>query len=410
MPQPHRTLDTAALVALSDAAFACSDEDLFGLELEWPVHRHGDVGRRPGVDEMAPLDGTVLPAGGRITFEPGGQVELSTAPFASVSEALRAARSDSQVVFARLHAAGFACETRAVDDRRKPERVLTKPRYQAMDAFFSKRGTSGLWMMANTAATQINVSHDPSDPALRWHLLNRIAPVLIACFANSPGLDADGQHWTSLRQAIWWAIDPSRTRPVRTDLPPAQAWLDYALAANVMFISGERKQGATFTAIKPGLSFRQWMGEGHRLGWPTIEDFQCHLSTLFVPVRPRGWLELRVLDALPERIREVAALCVAAACSPRASRELLDQLPATDHLWMPAIRDGLQDDTLAALASKFLDVVERHLSSVAPTRDHADQVAHFRARYTEQRRSPGSDLDREYDMRVQPQLAAALAV
>lgn len=409
MPQQRPTLDTAALAALADASFAPSDEDLFGLELEWPVHRHGDVGRRPGADELAPLDGTVLPGGGRITFEPGGQVELSTAPFASVPEALRAARSDSRIVFARLAAAGFTCETRAVDDRRSPERVLTKPRYRAMDAFFAARGRSGLWMMTNTTATQINVSHDPRDPALRWRLLDRIAPVLIATFANSPGLDIEGRRWTSLRQAIWWSLDPSRTRPVRTDLPPPQAWLEYALAADVMFI-GDEGPAAESTPVPPGLSFAQWMRDGHPRGWPTVADFQHHVSTLFPPIRPRGWLELRVLDALPEWIRDVAALCVATACTPQAGRELLDRLPATDHLWLPAIRDGLQDDALASIATEFLDVVEHHLASVAPVRDYAHQVAQFRDRYTGQRRSPGHDLDGEYDMRLQPRLAEALAV
>ena len=48
------------------------------------------------------------------------------------------------------------------------------------------------------------------------------------------------------------------------------------------------------------LPFARWIHEGHELGWPTLDDFAYHLTTLFPPVRPRGWLELRVVDALPD--------------------------------------------------------------------------------------------------------------
>lgn len=397
MPRPHRTLTTEALRAEAEAQFAPSGADLVGIELEWPVHRHGDLAYRPAPEDLPALGAATMPAGGRITFEPGGQIELSTAPFPGVGEALRAARLDSRAVVAHLDAAGFACTTVAVDDRRAPRRILGNPRYRAMESFFARRGAAGGWMMTNTAATQVNISHDRHDPALRWNVLNRIGPVLLATFANSPGLDLQGRRWASLRQAIWWSIDPGRTRVVPAGPAPADAWLQYALAADVMFVPGNTPGEGI--AIAPGLPFAAWVTSGHACGWPTIEDFRYHLTTLFPPVRPRGWLEVRILDALPEWIREVAVLAAVTACSTAAAHALLERLPDTRALWLTAIRDGLHDPTLAAAAATLFDVVARELPAVTAEADHAEQVAEYRARYVERRRSPGHDLSCDYDMR-----------
>jgi glutamate--cysteine ligase len=187
MPLTRRTLTAAAVARASAAAFAAPDQECFGIEIEWPVHRHGDETARPCAADVALLESQELPAGGRITFEPGGQVELSTMPARSATAALRAAETDSHALHARLAAAGLACETLAVDGRRPPRRILQRPRYQAMERFFAQQGAAGAWMMCNTASTQVNISHDQADPHERWHTMHLIAPVLIAAFANSPG-------------------------------------------------------------------------------------------------------------------------------------------------------------------------------------------------------------------------------
>jgi glutamate--cysteine ligase len=377
---------------LSAAAFEPSPGQYIGLELEWPVHRYGDVAARPSSDDIARLEGAALPAGGRISFEPGGQVELSTAPARCVSQALHAAEVDARALDAHMQAAGFVCETLAVDARRLPRRILERPRYQAMERFFAEQGPAGAWMMCNTASTQVNISHDQHDPHQRWYTMHLIAPVLIAAFANSPGPDAVGQHWSSLRQGIWASIDPLRTRPVRTDLAPEQAWEQYALGADVMFIRSEAGDGDGGTAVRPGLPFGRWMADGHPAGWPTIEDYRYHLSTLFPPVRPRGWLELRMLDALPGWVREVAVLTVTAACTTDASRELRRRLPDTRGLWLTAARYGITHPLLASAARVLTEVVADNLSSVSRDTRHAQIVHEFAARYVRAGRSPGHDL------------------
>jgi glutamate--cysteine ligase len=391
MPLACRTLTDAAASQVSAAMFAPSHPDLFGLELEWLVHRRDDPTARPGAADIAHLESHALPAGGRITFEPGGQVELSTAPADSVVEAMRAAEIDAAALHSRMDAAGFACQSVALDDRRPPYRVLQRPRYAAMERFFAEQGPAGAWMMCNTASTQVNISHDQNDQHHRWYTMHLIAPVLIGAFANSPGQDGNGQQWASLRQAVWWSIDPMRTRPVRTDLIPELAWHEYALAADVMFINAEGSCGARGTAVSPGLPFARWMTEGHETGWPTIEDYRYHLSTLFPPVRPRGWIELRVLDALPQWLREVAVLVIATACTADAGRSLRRRLPDTSGLWLTAACEGLGHPVLAEAARILIQVTAEHLGSVTNDGHYTEMVEEFAARYVRRGYSPAND-------------------
>jgi len=398
MPRTRRTLTTAVAERLCAAMFAPSEQRI-GLELEWPVHGQDDVTARPKPAEMSQITRCRLPYGSRVTFEPGGQVELSTTPQSCVCDAMEAARADERALRAELAALGLAARTMAVDDRRPPRRVLDHGRYAAMERFYSAQGKSGMWMMCNSASTQVNISHDRSDPHERWYTMNLVAPVLIAAFANSPGIGLDGDHWASVRQGIWWSIDVPRTRPVRTDVTPERAWLDYALAADVMFVSDQGRERAG-TAFPPGTPFGYWMAIGHDVGWPTPDDLRYHLSTLFPPVRPRGWLEIRVLDALPGWVRDVAALTVAAAGTCRAGRELRSRLPASRRLWKAAARHGLRHPVLHAAARELFAVVLDNLGSVSGRSEHADLVDTYRRSYIEAGRMPGDDLCRGVDLRV----------
>jgi glutamate--cysteine ligase len=348
---------------------------LHGIELEWPVHLRDDLTRRPSHDHLLAATADPLPYAGRVTIEPGGQVELSTRPFQTADEALDAATADATALHTQLARAGLTTTDRAVDTRRAPRRILAAPRYACMEGFFSAGGEAGTWMMCNTASLQVNLGHDPDDPYRRWALAHRLGPVLVAAFANSPGIDATGRRWESMRQAIWWSIDPGRTRPPSIRGCPGTAWLDYALAADVMLIRSA--DGTDATALSPGFAFGRWLAEGHPLGHPTVEDLRYHLTTLFPPVRPRGWLELRMLDLLPPRLRDVATVVVLAALTTGAAGELEQRLPATEGLWCAAARHGLAHPDLAASARILLDAVLPVVAQVTANPRRRDDVRTF---------------------------------
>ena len=82
-----------------------------------------------------------------------------------------------------------------------------------------------------------------------------------------------------------------------------------------------------------GLTFRDWLrGGGERP--PTLEDLSYHLSTLFPPVRPRGHLEYRVIDAQPGDGWIVPAAVVTALLDDEAASQAA--MAAAEALWHTA--------------------------------------------------------------------------
>src|SRR5215469_5531917 len=246
----------------------------------------------------------VLPSGGLLTTEPGGQLELSSLPADSVAECVRATATDLVALRAAAADAGLELAGVGLDPFRPPRRVLNLPRYAAMEAFFDRDGPWGRQMMCGTASVQVCLdAGDESDGytgyRTRWRLLHAIGPVLVAAFANSPLREGRPTGWRSARQQVWARMDPGRTRPPELNGDPRADWAEYALDAQVMCV---RDDGSDWTA-PPGLTLRDWVRggpvEGGALRPPTTEDLSYHLSTLFPPVRPRGHFELRMIDAQP---------------------------------------------------------------------------------------------------------------
>ena len=321
-----------------------STRDLVGLELEWHVFDAHDLDRRPGVGEIRAAVGVApLAPGVTTSIEPGGQIELDTPP-RRLPQAVALARQAAAELRRRLDAAHLVPSATGCDPHRRPENLLDEPRYEAMATTFAVRGPHGIAMMANTAAVQVNV--DLSLDHGRWVLAHQLGPVLVAAFANSPVAPDRSTGRKCHRLANWWAIDPSRTAPVDHCGDPADAWYHYAMQANLLLI---RREGRAVPMHAP-FTFETWMAEGHELGRPTADDFCYHLTTLFPPVRPRGFLELRFLDALDDRDWIVATAVIAGLGHDDCRREALALTEPATGRWMAAATDGLDDPVLAAVA------------------------------------------------------------
>ena len=297
MPSPSRCLTAGdAFCFVRDlAVHQPTGSPRVGLELEWLTFSTADRSRRVDLTDLTPaLDALTgaLPCGSRLTVEPGGQVEISTPPCESIADAIDVARTDTAVVRGALRAHGIEIVGAGLDRCRPPSRVIDTARYRAMETFFDQAGPEGRAMMCNSASMQINVDFD-GDVREAWRAANLVAPMLGARFAEpSPN-----------RLGVWSRIDQTRTAPVVGD-DPGDAWATYALAAHVMFI---RRSDDDCVAVLDGTTFRDWIEQGHPLGWPTETDLTEHLTTLFPPVRPRGYLELRTIDALDDSRWPVAA-------------------------------------------------------------------------------------------------------
>ena len=164
MPSPRRHLTLDVLRRhLADRALAPSDRGLVGVEIELLTFPSADPRRRPPAAELRAIASDLrLPAGSRITLEPGGQVELSTPPLRGLASALPAAAADLAALTGALRGAGLAPVARGLDTLRSPERILDQPRYAAMEAFFDGEGFAGRTMMCSTASVQVNVETGPA--------------------------------------------------------------------------------------------------------------------------------------------------------------------------------------------------------------------------------------------------------
>jgi glutamate--cysteine ligase len=373
VPAPRRHLDVETLRRyVTERCLAPSDEGIVGVELELLTYPSADPSLRPPAEQLEAITSEItLPAGSHITLEPGGQVEISSRPLPGLDAALAATATDLVALSAGLRWAGLEPVSRGLDPLRPPERILDRPRYAAMEAFFDGEGFAGRTMMCSTAAIQVNVDNGSvATLTERWHLAHAVGPLLVAMFAHSPVPGGGGCGPRSARQQVWSVLDPSRTAPAhgpvlegdgRSKRSPAEEWLRYALDARVMMIRVTPERFVLIDGL-PGsrsLTFAEWMDCGHEHGWPTLDDFEYHLTTLFPPVRPRGWLELRMIDALPDPWWRVAAAVTTALLEDSdAGAEALEAVSAppsgtgvADH-WRSAARHGLADPALRAAAQQ----------------------------------------------------------
>jgi glutamate--cysteine ligase len=341
---------------------------LLGVELEWTVHHGSDPTRSLDTNLLsralgphAPQtinphqDQVHLPAGSLITVEPGGQVEISTAPTRSAADLISVATADTASLADLLDRHGLVLGPHGTDSHRPPRRLLQVPRYEAMQAVFDLIGPEGSRMMCSTASMQVCLDAGEADQcATRWRAAHSVGPALVALFANSPSLVGRRTGWASSRlKATLGTCPPFTLAPEPSDDPAAQ-WARMAMEAPVICI---RRDGPSWAA-PPGLTFAAWIAEPLLVGrQPTVEDLDYHLSTLFPPVRPKGYLEIRYLDSQPGcRWVTPFALLAALMAHPSTIDRALDITEASGQRWFEAARHGLADPVLAAAAGKIVQL------------------------------------------------------
>ncbi|TQK73109.1 glutamate-cysteine ligase family protein [Nocardioides sp. SLBN-35] len=200
-----------------------------------------------------------------LSFEPGGQVELSLPSAPSPDAAARHLVEVTAALGRDLQPHSVVLDARPVRrcDPATPRHLRT-PRYDAMEHHLDTIGPAGRRMMRSTASTQACLDWWPGAAGIeQWRVLLLAGPFLAAATARSTGPDG--------RLTTWLAVDPARTafddRLLHGDDPVA-AYASFAAGATDFL-------GACAEA---------------------------HLSTLFPPVRPRGrYLEVRFPDARPAR-------------------------------------------------------------------------------------------------------------
>jgi glutamate--cysteine ligase len=361
-----------------------------GLELEAHCFDPLDPYRRPSWDEITEVLELLppLPRGSAVTVEPGGAVELSGPPEDGVVAAIGAMNNDQGVLRKAFARAGLGLAFLGADPLRTPKRVNPGARYRAMEQFFaaSHSGEAGAAMMTSTASVQVNLDAGPQAgwPA-RVRLAHALGPTMIAIAANSPMLGGEFSGWLSTRQWVWGQMDSARCGPIlgASGDDPGTDWARYALKAPVMMVHNPEAVPVTHH-----VAFADW-ADGLTLlcdRRPTIADLDYHLTTLFPPVRPRQWLEIRYLDSMPDAFwPAVVFTLVALLDDPVAADIAAEVVEPVATAWDNAARLGLHDRRLHEAANRCVAIAAE--KAPAELTDEMERLI----RNVERGRCPGDD-------------------
>jgi glutamate--cysteine ligase len=246
-----------------------------------------------------------------VTFEPGGQLELSLPVDPSATDAARSLTEAVTAVRRAVARDGIELLDDAVDTRPVVPRRLRSPRYDAMERHFDSVGPAGRVMMRRTASTQVCVDWWPGEEGWdQYRALLLSGPWIAAAYARSTGPGS--------RLATWLDVDPART------------------AFDGRLLTGD-----------PAAAYERFAAGAARFAEP-------HHTTLFPPVRPRGnYLEVRYLDAQPlDRVEQALETIATIAYDAEVRGRVLDRLeprvPRLDDCWRAAAYGGLEANGLAA--------------------------------------------------------------
>ncbi|MEV1067797.1 ergothioneine biosynthesis glutamate--cysteine ligase EgtA [Streptomyces sp. NPDC050263] len=402
--EPRSALTEAEVEALvRGICFKTGPPRTVGVEVEWLIHEL----RAPQLPvtrerlEAAYAALRHVPLRSPLTVEPGGQLELSSPPAASLMECVGIVSADLAAVRAALREHGLALAGSGTDPWHSPRRFLHEPRYDAMEACLDRRGPAGRAMMCTSASVQVCLDAGYEEPGplghgRRWWLSHTLGAVLVAAFANSPLLCGAPTGWRSTRQLLWMEIGRDRAGGPVLDGDPRAAWARHVLDAPVMCV---RRDTGPWD-VPERLTFRQWT----RTGAPTREDLDYHMTTLFPPVRPRGHLELRMIDAQPGDDGWIVPLAVttalfedpeAAELAYRAVKPLTERaqpLPAPHNpLWIDAARFALTDPELHEVAVACFATALRALPRLGASDQVMGAVTDYSDRYVRKGRTPADD-------------------
>ncbi len=240
------------------------------------------------------------PAGSSITLEPGGQLELSGAPLATIhdtcvetSSHLNLLKSIAEPLGIGMIGLGFHPKWRRDDFPWMP-----KGRYAIMRRYMPTKGKLGLDMMVRTCTVQVNLDFSSeADMIRKFRVALALQPIATALFANSPFTEGNPNGFKSYRAQIWTDTDPDRTGTpnfVFQDSMGFERWTDYLLDVPMYFV---KREGRYIDAS--GQSFRDFLN-GHLPALPgerpRMSDWEDHITTAFPEVRLKRYLEMRGAD------------------------------------------------------------------------------------------------------------------
>ncbi len=241
--------------------------------------------------------------GASVTLEPGCQLELSGKIFKNVHQTctetydhLNELQEYAELKNLCIIGLGFDPVSKEKDIN-----FIPKDRYNIMRNYMPKVGSRGLDMMTRTCTVQANFDFfSEKDLIKKFVVANRIQPIVMAIFCNSPFRESKFNNLKSNRILTWQDTDQERCGIKRIFLSnnfSLEEYVEYALRIKNYFLKINGKHVDTTKYSFSQLldkSTKELIIQDYNL---TITDWINHLSTIFTEVRLKSYMEVRGADA-----------------------------------------------------------------------------------------------------------------
>jgi glutamate--cysteine ligase len=329
-----------------------------------------------------------------VTLEPGGQLELSGAPMATIHDVaneLRGHLKELAPISSRLNikwlGVGFHPFAKRSDLPSVP-----KDRYAIMREYLPTKGKYALDMMLRTSTVQGNFDYlDEADAMKKMRVALKLSPLTTAMFANSPWYEGAPHGGLSYRAKVWLDVDNDRAGLVENLWRKDAGYKDYAeWALGVpMFLF---KRGGKIVK-NTGQTFKSFWKDGYEGHRPTQGDWRTHLQTLFPEVRLKSTIEIRGADAQSSRLACALPALWTGIFYDDAALEAADAMTrdwtyaeltgARKQVWELGLKTPFRDETFADHAKQLLTLaeggLERRALKNAAGKDERIHLAPLRA-------------------------------
>ena len=241
--------------------------------------------------------------GASVTLEPGCQLELSGKILKNVHQTCTESYEHLNELQEYAEQKNLCIIGLGFDPISKLEDIkfIPKDRYNIMKNYMPKVGNRGLDMMTRTCTVQANFDYfSESDLIKKFVVANRIQPIVMALFCNSPFRESKLNNFKSNRLLTWQDTDQERCGIKKKFLSKnftLEEYIHYVLNVKNYFlkINGKHIDTTSYSFLQLlEKTTNDKIIQEYNL---TISDWINHLSTIFTEVRLKSYMEVRGADA-----------------------------------------------------------------------------------------------------------------
>ena len=236
--------------------------------------------------------------GKNITLEPGNQIELSGDKLTNIHEACAESQDYLFELKQVTNKLGIKIVSAGFDPISKLNEIPNNPkrRYELMTKDMPLGGKLSLDMMYRTCGTQLNIDYNSEkDFIKKFKIVNSIAPISIALFANSSIVEKKNSNYLSYRSKVWQNTSRGGLPKLFFEELNFEKYAEFIINFPILFI----KDNENYISGKKYI-FKDFMdGKINEIKnrLPTENDLTTHLSTIFTENRLKKYIELRSMDA-----------------------------------------------------------------------------------------------------------------